>query len=31
MIVRPLHRVHALRSVLDEPTAEMRLVRALPT
>jgi hypothetical protein len=31
MIVRHLHRVHALLSVLDEPTAEMRLVRALLT
>jgi hypothetical protein len=30
-IVRPLHRVHAWLSVLDEPTAEMRLVRALLT
>jgi hypothetical protein len=31
MIVRHLHRVHELLSVLDEATAEMRLVRALLT
>jgi hypothetical protein len=31
MMVRHLHRVHALLSVLDEPTAEMHIVRALLT
>lgn len=31
MLVRPLHRVPELLSVLDEPTAEMHLVRTLLT
>jgi Transposase DDE domain len=31
MIVRPRHRVHELLSVLNEPTAEMCIVRALLT
>jgi hypothetical protein len=31
MIVRHLHRVHALLSILHEPTAEMHLMRALLT
>lgn len=29
MIVRHVHRVHELLSVLEEPTAEMRALRAL--
>jgi hypothetical protein len=31
MIVRHLHRVHELLSVLEEPTAEMQALRALLT
>ena len=31
MIVRHLHKVHELLSVLDEPTAEMQALRALMT
>ena len=31
MIVRHLHKVNELRSVLDQPTAEMQALRALMT